>query len=58
MYMNNEILKKTTDSRTYRLIVREINWVEDRRNMCYVSTYSKRDNRNWKNYRKTQWKKF
>lgn len=56
--MNNEILNKTTDSRTYRLIVREINWVEDRRNMCYVSTYSKRDNRNWKNYRKTQWKKF
>ena len=54
--MNNEILKKTTDSRLYRLIVIKINWVEDRRNTCYASTRSKRDNRNWKKYRKYQWK--
>lgn len=54
--MNNNVLKTTTDSRLYRLIVWKINLVEDRRNTCYVSTRSKRDERNWKNYRKQQFK--
>lgn len=52
--MNSKLLSETTDSRTYRLERWRIYWVEDKKNIHYVSTWSRRDYRNWKRNRRTQ----